>query len=191
MTTGRNSRFHRVIVGGWAVILSLWVAPAFASVFVKPQEALKRAFPAAEKIEPRDVVITDGLAAQIEKASRTKGRDRMVTFYTATAQGKILGHAVIHSHIVRTKRETFLLVFDANATILNLSIIAFFEPAEYVPTDRWLARFTGRTATQRLAVGDDVDAVSGATLSTRGITDEVRWILAAFRLTRGAGLAQK
>jgi hypothetical protein len=164
---------------------------ASAAASVRPAEALAQAFPGAEAITPTDVPLTEALTKRIAAAARIQPKDRLVTFYTARKGGQVIGHAVIHSHVVRTKRETFLLAFDATATITRLRIIAFFEPEEYMPPERWLDRFVGRSASGRLQVGDDVDAITGATLSARGITEEIRWLLAAFRLTLGAAAEAK
>ncbi len=165
--------------------------PSSSEVFTRPPDALKRAFPKAERIDARDVLLTDDMVRRIEKLARTRPRDRLVTFYTAVTDGRVAGHAVVHSHIVRTKRETFLLVFEPDGRIRHVDIIAFFEPLEYMPTERWLAQLRGKSANHRLTVGDDVAAISGATLSARGIAEEARWLLAALRETTSGAVAAR
>lgn len=152
----------------------------------KEGETLRRLFPEADAFEPRDVIVTDAMAARIEKLARAKVKDRLVTFYTARRGGRVEGYAVIHSHVVRTKRETLALVFAPDATIRRIEVLAFLEPPEYRPPDRWLAQLQGKGAGDRLQVGADVAPITGSTLSARGVAEESRLLLHTLREAVGA-----
>jgi hypothetical protein len=138
-------------------------------------------FPEADAVAARDVLLTDEVAARVERLARARVKERMVTFYTARRGGAVAGYAVIHAHVVRTKRETLALAFEPDGRIRRISILAFLEPAEYRPPERWLGQFTGKGTADRLAVGDDVAPITGATLSARGIAEQARWLLAALQ----------
>ncbi len=163
------------------LLATLSLRSALAQVFKNEPEALRSAFPEADQITPQDVLLDDAAAERLEKLARAKVRDRLVTFYTATKAGKVVGYAVIHSHVVRTKRETFTIAFEPDGRIRQIEVIAFFEPAEYKPTEKWLDQFKGKGSGDRLAVGDDIGAISGATLSARGIAEHSRWLLQALK----------
>lgn len=163
----------------------LGAAPARADVGGKEGETLRRLFPAAETFEVKDVIVSDEMAARIEKLARAKVRDRLVTFYTARRAGQVEGYAAIHSHVVRTKRETFAIAFGPDATIRKIEILAFLEPPEYRPSDRWLSQFQGKGAQDRLAVGADIAPITGSTLSARGVAEEARLLLHALREAAG------
>lgn len=148
------------------------------------EQVVRQLFPDADAVEPRDVLLSDAMAARLEELARARVKERLVTFYTARRAGAVQGYAVIHAHVVRTKRETLALAFEPDGRIRRISIIAFLEPAEYRPTDRWLAQFAGKGQSDRLAVGDDLAPITGATLSARGIAERARWLLAALREAR-------
>ncbi len=149
-------------------------------------EAIVRAlFPGTGQVQAKDVLLTDAEVARIEKLARARVKERLVTFYTASKDGKTLGYAVIHSHVVRTKRETFAIAFEPDGRIRTIRILAFLEPEEYRPSERWLRQFDGKGSQDRLAVGDDIAPISGATLSARGIAEESRWLLQALRGATG------
>ena len=57
-------------------------------------------------------------------------------------------------------------------------ILAFHEPLDYLPTNRWYSQFSGKTGQDLLRVGRDVHGVVGATLSARAAADGVRRMLA-------------
>lgn len=177
MRQGR-ARAARITV----IALLLALAPAaWAQVFKKPEQALRSAFPEAERFEPHDVLLTAELAARLEKLARAKVSDRLLTFYVARKGSSTLGYAVLHSHLVRTKRETFALSFEPDGRIRRLEVIVFLEPSEYLPPERWLAQLKGKGPEDRLALGADIAPISGATLSARGVTEQARWLLQALR----------
>lgn len=145
-------------------------------------------FPEADAVTARDVLLSDEAAARLERVARARVKERLVTFYTARRGGAVAGYAVIHAHVVRTKRETLALAFEPDGRIRRVSILAFLEPEEYRPSERWLAQLAGKGSADRLAVGDDLAPITGATLSARGIAEQSRWLLAVLQASvRGTG----
>jgi hypothetical protein len=147
----------------------------------KDIQAVRSLFPGAEQVEPRDVLLTDEMVSRIERLARARVQERLVTFYTVRAGGAVRGYAVIHSHVVRTKRETFAIAFEPDGRIRKITVLAFLEPEEYKPAERWLAQFEGKGPQDRLATGQDLAPITGATLTARGIAEQSRWLLQALR----------
>jgi hypothetical protein len=147
----------------------------------KEESVVRAAFPGADRIAVKDLLLTDDMAQRIERLARARIRERLVTFYTAHRAGEVLGHAVIHSHVVRTKRETLSVAFEPDGRIRKITVLAFHEPPEYRPSERWLARFEGKGKEDRIAVGQDIPPITGATLTARGVSEESRWLLHALR----------
>lgn len=150
-------------------------------------EPVRAAFPEADRIDSDDVLLSDEMARRLEELSRSRVAERLVTFYTARRGGQVLGWAVLQSHVVRTKRETLLVTFSPDGRLRRISVISFLEPPEYRPSDRWLAQLAGKGTGDRLAVGDDVPPITGATLTARGVTEQARWLLQALQAARAAG----
>jgi hypothetical protein len=172
-----------------ALVAALLTSGASAQVFRNEPEALRSAFPDADAFAPRDVLLSAEMSRRLEQLARARVEDRMITFYTARKQGKLVGYAVIHSHVVRTKRETLCVSFEPDGRIRKVEVIAFLEPSEYLPPERWLEQFAGKGHSDRLAVGDDVAPITGATLSARGIAERSRWLLQALLATVAASAA--
>lgn len=171
-----------------AAVLTAAAAVAAAqagSAPAKDEAVVRGLFPAADRVEARDVLLTDDVVRRIERLARARVKERLVTFYTARKGAEALGYAVIHSHVVRTKRETFSIGFEPDGRIRKITVLAFLEPQEYRPSDRWLRQFEGKGPADRLAVGDDLAPITGATLSARGIAEESRWLLQALREATG------
>jgi hypothetical protein len=148
---------------------------------------LRQAFPDAEGFDSTDVLLTAEMAAKLEELAHSRIAERLVTFYTARRGADLLGYAVLQSHVVRTKRETLLVAFEPDGRIRKILVVAFLEPPEYKPSERWLAQFPGKGTGDRLRVGDDIAPISGSTLSARGVTEQSRWLLQALRMAREGG----
>jgi hypothetical protein len=176
---------RRAGLGVVAAVALSTAAAAAAQEPAKDEAVIRSVFADADRVEPRDVILTDDLVARIERLGRARVKERLVTFYTARKGGAVAGYAVIHSHVVRTKRETFLIAFEPDGRIRRISVLAFLEPQEYKPSDRWLRQFEGKGASDRLAIGDDIAPITGATLTARGIAEESRWLLQALREAAG------
>jgi hypothetical protein len=147
----------------------------------KEESTVRAVFPEADRITVKDLLLSDDMARRIEALARARVRERLVTFYTAHRGADVLGYAVIHSHVVRTKRETLAVSFEPDGRIRKITVLAFLEPPEYKPSERWLARFEGKGPGDRIAVGQDIPPITGSTLTARGISEESRWLLHALR----------
>jgi hypothetical protein len=71
-----------------------------------------------------------------------------------------------------------MIVLTPGGEVRSVRILAFHEPLDYLPTDRWYDQFVGKTREDALRVGRDVHGVVGATLSARAAADGVRRMLA-------------
>jgi hypothetical protein len=164
-------------------VVAAWGGAARAA----PPDALRAAFPDAERFDATDVLLSDEMAKRLDDLARSRIPERMVTFYAARRGDAVLGYAVLQSHVVRTKRETLLLAFEPDGRIRKIVVLSFLEPPEYKPSERWLGQFDGKGPADRLAVGDDLAAISGSTLSARGVAEQSRWLLQALQMARREG----
>ncbi len=72
--------------------------------------------------------------------------------------------------------------------IRDVEILAYRESHGYeVRNKPWRSQFTGKSAQAPLRIGDDIDNISGATLSCTHITDGIRRIvvMAQMALVKG------
>jgi electron transport complex protein RnfG len=168
-----------------AVVLLLAVFGAVnaqAKVFYSRSEALELAFPNAEEVASHTFVLDDDQVARIESLAKCELDSKLVKIYTGMRQGRVLGHALIDIHNVRTLPEAFMVVLSATGRVQSLRVLAFHEPLEYKPTNRWYSQFDNRSIEAPLRVGGDIHGVVGATLSTRATTRGVRRALAYYEV---------
>jgi len=155
-------------------------SPASATVFYSRDEALHLAFPDAERTEARDFFLTAEQRASIEKAARAPLDSDLLTVYVGSTGDRLLGYAIFDTHVVRTLPETFLTVLTPEGTISATYVIAFYEPLEYLPSERWLRQVDGKSAADDLQVGRGIAAITGSTLSSNAVMGGVRRALAIY-----------
>lgn len=160
--------------------MTLLAHSAQAKVFLAKDEALALAFPGAERIEDRVFILTDAQKAEVERRAHAPLETHLWTIYVGWKSDQVLGYAIIDSHTVRTLPETFMAVIDPKGTLRRVEVLAFHEPPEYLPTDRWVAQFAGRGLDDDLKLGAGVQGITGATLSAQAMTTGVRRVLALF-----------
>lgn len=155
--------------------------PCFAKVFYSKDEALVLAFGEQATVETLSLFPTDEQVAQIEQLAKVKLDSKLFSFYVGKLNGAVQGYAAIESHTVRTQPETLLIVLDTNGNLRNVHILAFHEPPDYQPPGRWFAQLLGH-AIEQLSFDRDIQAVAGATLSTRAALNSTRKVLAIFQV---------
>lgn len=160
-------------------VTQIGIAPsASAKVFTGQKQALAEAFPDATQIERKSKLILSADMAKLKALTQENDLPRVVVLYVAFQDDLLLGYAHIDVHNVRTKPEAFMTVLTPEGVVRSVRILAFHEPLDYLPTDRWYGQFTDKSSADRLRVGGDVHGVVGATLSARAAADGVRRMLA-------------
>ncbi len=164
-----------------ALVLA-FAEPVAAKIFASQKQALAEAFPEATRIERKTLLLRKADVAEIEKRIGMRVDAKVVVIHVAhqkLAQGeKLLGFAEIAVHTVRTQPEAMLIVLTPEGRVRSVRIIAFHEPLDYLPTDRWYAQFAGKGKGDGLGLGREIHGVVGATLSARAAVDGVRKMLA-------------
>ncbi|MEN8182335.1 MAG: FMN-binding protein [Myxococcota bacterium] len=148
-----------------------------ASVLLSRSEALALAFPDAE-VERRTFVLTDAQAEQVESLAHAPLASRLVTFFVGRQDERVVGYALIDVHPVRTLPEGLLILLSPTGEIRSLRLLAFYEPEEYGPSERWLEQFGSRSLSDVLRVGGTIHAIAGSTLTSEAVTRAARRALA-------------
>ena len=181
----RSSRIALALLCGLAV-----AAPAAAEVFLSQREALALAFPAADHIEKKSTLLDEAQARAVEQLSGAALESKLVTLHAGWRGDELLGYALIDVHTVRTLPEAFLVVLSPDGIIQSLRLLAFYEPSEYKPGERFLAQFGARNLGPELRLGGAIHGIAGSSLSARAVTTGVRRSLALYQvLVRGTAEA--
>jgi hypothetical protein len=156
------------------------VSPLSAQRTLTQQEALQIAFPAPATIERRTAFLSE---TEIAQAREIAGpgvdiTERVLPYYVATAGDSVLGVGYFEAHRVRTLPEVLLIAISPGHRIQHIEVLRFSEPPEYRPPGGWLRQFTDRNLSDALSLKGAIVGITGATLTSRAVTEASRRILA-------------
>jgi Na+-translocating ferredoxin:NAD+ oxidoreductase RnfG subunit len=161
--------------------LLTFVSSSFATVFYSKNEAMELAFGKGTSVEQLSLFPDDSQMTAIQQLAKVKLDSGLFTFYVGKNQDKVLAYAAIESNTVRTKPETLMIVLTPDGELRNVYTLAFHEPPEYQPPERWFEQLYKRPLAE-MDFNKGVDGITGATLSTRTGVDSVRKVVAFYEV---------
>ncbi len=157
------------------------VEQSYAKIFYSKNEALELAFGKGNQVDMLSLFPDEQQTAKIQELAKSKLESGMFTFYVGKNQGQILGYAAIETVTVRTKPETLIIVLTPEGEVRNITTLAFHEPPEYQPPERWFEKLYKRSLAD-MDFNKGIDGITGATLSTRSAITSVRKVMALFQV---------
>jgi Na+-translocating ferredoxin:NAD+ oxidoreductase RnfG subunit len=152
--------------------------PAHATVFLTVEQAQGEMFPGAQ-FTPDFRTLSDEEAAAIEKASDVNVRERKLRAWRVSSGGWFIADEVVGKHDF----IPFALALGADGAVKGVEILEYREAyGGEVRNPKWLAQFKGKKNGAVLKLTDDIQNISGATLSSKHVTDGVRRLLATYAL---------
>ena len=156
--------------------------PAQAKVVHSREEALTLAFPDAERVETRAFSLTEEEVKRVATLATTPVDAKQATVYVGYKGAQVLGYAFLQTQTVRTLPATFLIVLSPTGVVQRVLVLAFHEPEDYLPPERWLRQFEQKTLAPELQLHRDIHGIAGATLSAQAVNGAVRQALALFHV---------
>ena len=94
-----------------------------------------------------------------------------------------LGYAYVSKAPSKTDNFDYLVLLDKNLVVLKTKVLIYRE--EYggeIGSKRWLTQFEGKTQHDQLKFGDNIVAISGATISVRSMTNAMNDLLKSLKI---------
>ena len=149
--------------------------------FTTPQKLLSEQFHSSERVSYVRVHLEPERRAQIEARLSRKLPKADWTFFVATTHGKPDGYALFDQEIGQHEPISFATFFDTAGHITRVEVVAYREPfGDGVRAERFRKQFVGRDAQSTFRPGADIDAISGATISSRSLCIGVERAAALF-----------
>lgn len=179
---GRQARLGITFTLLGGVLLALAASPVPAKVLHSREEALALAFPDAERVENRTFTLSEEQAKRVTTLATTPLESKQVTVYIGYKGEQVLGYTFLDTHMVRTLPATFLIVLSPVGLVQRVQVLAFHEPEDYLPPERWLRQFEQQPLGPDLQLHRNIHGIAGATLSSQSVTNAVRQALALFQV---------
>lgn len=154
--------------------LALAAAPARATVFLTVPQAQALMAPGATAV-PDFRTLSDADMAAITRAGGTRPLSRELKAWRLSTGGWFIVDQVVGKH----EFITFAVTLDAAGAVRDVEILDYRESyGGQVRDAAWRRQFVGKRASDSLTLDKDIRNISGATLSSRHVTDGVRRLLA-------------
>ena len=169
---------------------------AFAVEYLTIEAAQRLMFPSASSFTLERPKITAEQLRAIDASTHATSQARQFLVFRAEADQRgdhraeqpILGRLYVDEVIGKSELITYAVAITPDGAVKQVEILAYRESHGYEVRDpRWRAQFAGKHAASPVMLNDDIANISGATLSSRHVTDGVRRILALDTLIRGSG----
>jgi hypothetical protein len=158
-------------------VLVLVSIQAQAGQLATVETVLAQAFPGCD-LQRETLFLTEEQLLRVAELSGINGQKALVTRHVAHRDGAVAGFAYLDTHRVRTLPETILIAVSADGVILRVEAVAFREPPEYLPPQRWYDQLDDHGLSDELALKRGIRPITGATLTARATVDAVRRVLA-------------
>lgn len=150
----------------------------YATTYLSVEQAQSAIFPGAT-FQTETIALTADQRSAIEKASGVRVRNAELKVWRASTGGWFIVDEVLGKH----EFITYAVGLDSGGAVHGLEILDYRETyGGQVRNAAWRAQFSGKTSAAHLKLDDDVKNISGATLSSRHITDGVKRLLATYDL---------
>jgi len=179
----RSGLFAGLLLQFFAVFLCVDI---YAQTLTSVQKSLKTAFPEATAVkEDRKILSADEKLKIAEEAqvSLHPFFDRYFPFYVASKDGVVTGYAIENAIEGKWGPIHYLLILDAAGRIRDLVVLDYRERrGQPVAKKRFRKQFFGKSVEDPLRLQRDIQGITGASISSRGLTDGVRKLLYVFKL---------
>jgi hypothetical protein len=140
-----------------------------------PRTLLSEQFRTSERVRYVRVAPRGDERARVERRLGRPLPRGEYTFYVATTGARVDGYALFDDERGQHELISFGTFFDARGRITRVEIVAYREPyGDGIRSERFRHQFVGRTSESGFRPDDDIDAISGATISSRAMCAGVK-----------------
>lgn len=169
------------------VVLLVLAAPAFADrTYLKETEVPKAMFATAAAVERKTLELTDDQLAALGKALGRKIEGKTYPYLEVKDDhGTVLGIVFLLDVIGQSQPITFAIGIAPDGTLRDVEVMVYREShGDEIADKRFRRQFAGKRAADPITLGKDIDAISGATISSRSATFAARKALRLGELLR-------
>ncbi len=150
-------------------------------VYLTKKEAFALAFPGMDQIKKEKKWLTDTQREAIGEILGEEYKKRRLTYYFGlNEEGRPSSAMIIGNEIGRSYPITFMVVINPDGTVKDVEIMVYREPHGWeVRFESFLSQFFGRDAGSPF---DDINNITGATLSVRSMTRGIKKAVAEFQV---------
>ena len=170
-------------------VLTSAIPEAFAAALSSVGEALEAFFPDAQEITEEVVVLTEDQKKAIEERAKIildPRMDQKFLFSIGKVNGEITGYAAQDMVKGKWGLISYMIALDPNGMVRDVMVLEYREKrGRPVAKRRFLKQFRGKTIDDPIKVQKDIRGVTGASISSNGMTNGIRKMVHIFKEVYG------
>ncbi len=152
---------------------------AHAKIFVSADQAQKLIFP-NKQFTKTPLLITEDVQDKMQSASSVSHPFKGDRVWKASDGSYFIVDEVVGKH----EMITYAVGISPTGAVQGIEIMEYVESYGYeVADESWRKQFVGKTAEDPIKLKKDIENISGATLSSKHLTDGVKRIMVMYDLT--------
>ena len=165
-----------------AAMVAAASAPAAATVYMTVEAAQASMFPGA-RFAAHPLSFSPAQRKAIAKAAGAPGYDKVQRVWEVQANGRRAGWFIVDRVIGKHEFITYAVALTPEGAVRGIEILDYRESyGGEVRNPKWRRQFVGKRPGQSLRLERDIANISGATLSSRHVTDGVRRLLVTYAM---------
>ncbi|MDQ7818437.1 MAG: FMN-binding protein [Melioribacteraceae bacterium] len=138
---------------------------------------IKNYFGSETRLEFINYEIPEEIRKNVEKKSGQKFFKDFIYLWKVYSGEDYIATALIDNVYGKSQPITFMVLLNRNCEVLLSEIIKYREPyGGQISNKNWLKQFNGKDFSSSYKIGEDISAISGATISVSSITKGIRKI---------------
>jgi len=155
----------------------------YTTTYLSVTQAQKEAFPDAEEFVANNIIFTPAQIKAIEEASGQKVPTRGQQVWKAMRNGRLQGYFIPDYVIGKHLAIDYAVALTPAGEVRQIEILTYRESyGGEIRNAEWKKQFVGKTAGSLLSLNNDIRNISGATLSSRHITEGVKRLLSVYEV---------
>lgn len=154
------------------------VHEVYARVLTTVEEALKSLLPDAQEIKEETIVLTDEQKQSVSEKAGVKfdpAFDKEFQTFIGMSNGVVAGYAIKNAVKGKHGLIHYMVAMDPDGKITKVMVLEYSEKrGKPIAKNRFLKQFKGKTIGDRIKLKKDIRGVTGASISSRGMTKGIR-----------------
>jgi Na+-translocating ferredoxin:NAD+ oxidoreductase RnfG subunit len=154
-------------------MMAMVITMAFHTYEELPKSVQKKLDKTIEALYPEQVIVKSGYPIESKYNEELKSL-KIDNIYQLYLENEIVGYIILARADSKFDEFDYAVIYDQNISIKNVKILAYREnQGGEIGSKRWLKQFINKSAEDPIALYDDIQGISGATISCVSATEGV------------------
>lgn len=151
------------------------------NIYEQTEELITEHYGSKINFKQVEFTVSKELKKKINKFSYSKYISDELLIWVISQKDSLIAFAVIDQAFGKKKYFTYIAFISQNGDVEKVKIIKYLESkGRGVTKKNWLDQFTGKKKDSYLHLDKEISALTGATLSSRSLTNGIKKILFLF-----------